>query len=153
MRIIFLACLITIDLKRRNNKQIYIYRTEILNTFTYNNRRKSFLIILYETQHEVFFFPPLPRRLGGALLLTRRSSSVSNQSSTAPINILTTYFKKFSLEKKSINQFTYITKTKWKIFSLYLMNFLSFRSIIISNIKIWDFFIPIIQITRKRNQK
>ncbi len=53
--------------------------------------KSLFLVRLYEIQHELFFFPLFPCRSGGPLPVTRRSSSVSNQSSIAPINTLTTY--------------------------------------------------------------
>ncbi len=104
----------------------------------------------YKIEHESFFFSLLDCRPEGALPRTRRSSSVSNQSSTAPINTLTTYLKKLFWIRKKIIYFidrAYITKTKWKLFSLNFKNFLSFGSVIISYIKIWNSFIPIIQIT------
>ena len=51
-------------------------------------------ICFYKIEHVSFFFSLLDRRPDdGLLLFTRRSSSVSNQSSTAPIKTLTTYFK------------------------------------------------------------
>ena len=111
----------------------------------------------YDMAHEPFFFPLRERRDGGALAPTGRSSRVSNQLSTLPIRIFTTYYRKQKVERSiehTDRGLTHITEAEGKILSLGTLNFFTFSSIIICNIQIRNFLVPIIQIAkRERNTR